>query len=214
MKLGDEPDERVIHRLEAFSDIVIGFSLAQLGLNLAVPAHASDLFTHPVPIIALVITFSLVCRLWWSHHRLFTHFFVPNRVSIALNFVTLGVLIFAIYTVQLFVHSFMSTVDKGALILYLASFGLLFLLLSAQYLYGWSLRHSALPPNVAQHGLSNGAAQAVVGIAMVAGAAIGMAFGLQPRGFGVLAIAIVLITRVTRFAVNRYVSNQSAAQVG
>ena len=38
--LRDEPEKEVVHRLEAFSDIVIGFSLAQLGLSLTLPARA------------------------------------------------------------------------------------------------------------------------------------------------------------------------------
>lgn len=214
MKMADESNERVIHRLEAFSDIVIGFSLAQLGLNLAVPAHARDLFTHPVPVVALVITFSIVCRLWWSHHKLFTHFFVPNPVAITLNFVTLGVLLFSIYTVQLFVHSFMGAVDPDAFVLYLGSFGLLFVLLSVQYLYGWNARRHALPPAVADHGLSNGVTQAAVGLAMIATAIVGMTAGLHVRAFAYLAVLIVIAARLTRLAVKRYASNQRATQVG
>jgi hypothetical protein len=57
----DESEKEVIHRLEAFSDIVIGFSLAQLGLSLTIPAHARDLFVHvrgATGLLALVITFS------------------------------------------------------------------------------------------------------------------------------------------------------------
>lgn len=214
MKNLDESNERVIHRLEAFSDIVIGFSLAQLGLNLAVPAHVRDIFTHPVPIIALVITFSIVCRLWWSHHKLFTHFFVPSRVAITLNFVTLGMLLFSVYTVQLFVHSFLGAADKDALLLYLASFGLMFLLLGAQYLYGWNIRRSVLPPEIAGHGLSNGVAQVVVGVTMLAGGALGATLGFQARYFAVLALAIAFLARFTREAVKRYASDERAPQVG
>jgi hypothetical protein len=37
--------DRSAHRLEAFSDVVIGFSLAQLGLTLVIPAHAIEFVT-------------------------------------------------------------------------------------------------------------------------------------------------------------------------
>jgi hypothetical protein len=56
-------DERTVRRLEAFSDTVIGFSLAQLGASLA--------FTNAMTlgaggIASLIFSFAIICSLWSS----------------------------------------------------------------------------------------------------------------------------------------------------
>jgi len=43
----EEREARLVHRIESFSDLVIGFSLALLGLTLVIPAHATELLAHP-----------------------------------------------------------------------------------------------------------------------------------------------------------------------
>lgn len=96
--------ERVTHRLEAFSDIVIGFSLAQLTLSLVIPAHAIDFVQRPAGIIAFLVTFVLVVRFWWLHFVIFEHYFVPNRLAITANFVALASLILQIFSLQLYSH--------------------------------------------------------------------------------------------------------------
>ncbi len=85
-----ERHERDIRRTEAFSDVVIGFSLGQIGLSLVVPQHIDDLVRNPGWFAAFLWTFALVCLLWWNHHRLFRTVFVPTRVTIILNFVLLA----------------------------------------------------------------------------------------------------------------------------
>jgi uncharacterized membrane protein len=61
-------DEVFVRRLEAFGDIVMGFSLALLGLTLVVPDHAAALVEHQNWLVAYVWTFALVCVLWASHY--------------------------------------------------------------------------------------------------------------------------------------------------
>ena len=93
----DETQQRLIHRLEAFSDIIIGFSLAQLALSLAIPKNGAEgLLQHSEPLIAFIITFALVCGMWWAHHKLFVHYFVPIPVMVVLNFITLAGVSFAV----------------------------------------------------------------------------------------------------------------------
>jgi hypothetical protein len=82
----NERDERYTHRLEAFSDVVIGFSLAQLSLNFVIAVF------------------------WWALHRLFDEVFVPTRLTVVLNFINLGLLIWLIYELQLWVR-FEGTAD-------------------------------------------------------------------------------------------------------
>jgi uncharacterized membrane protein len=102
----EESEERTIHRLEAFSDIIIGFSLAQMTMNLVLPADVLDLFTkNYVSLLAFGLTFAIVSGMWWSHHRVFTHYFVPTPFNIVLNFMSLGGVMFLVYSLQVFLHA-------------------------------------------------------------------------------------------------------------
>src|SRR5581483_8333709 len=65
---------------------------------------ARGLLDDTAPIIAFIITFALVCGMWWAHHRLFVHWFVPVPPMVVLNFITLAGVSFAVYSVQLMLH--------------------------------------------------------------------------------------------------------------
>jgi uncharacterized membrane protein len=77
-------------RLEAFGDIVIGFSLSQLALQLTLPAHAADLFGHPIRFVLFFGTFALVVACWLRMHRIFASAFVPAGVELVMLFAYLG----------------------------------------------------------------------------------------------------------------------------
>jgi uncharacterized membrane protein len=96
--------DRLTHRLEAFSDIVIGFSLGQLALNLVIPPHAIDFIQRPLAITAFLVTFLLVARFWWLHFVIFEHYFVPTRAMIVCNFIALAAMILQIFSLQLYSH--------------------------------------------------------------------------------------------------------------
>ena len=89
-------EERTVHRLEAFSDIVIGFCLAELGTSLTFNIKTMTL--DPVGVIAFFLAFAIVCSLWFFHHRLFEHLFVPRTWPIVLNFVWLAVVVLLVLT--------------------------------------------------------------------------------------------------------------------
>ena len=128
----DESEKEVVHRLEAFSDIVIGFSLAQLALSLTIPRHAIDLFSlqgGARSLIALAVTFVLVCGIWWTHHRLFRRVFVPTPLSILANFAALGGIIFLAYSMQVLVRVGLS--DRVAYAMYSGSYAWILLLVAA-----------------------------------------------------------------------------------
>lgn len=102
----EESEEHAVRRLEAFSDIVIAFSLAQMTLNLVLPNDVLSLFTtHSLSLLAFGITFIVVSGMWWSHHELFTHYFVPTPANVVLNFVSLAGVMFLVYTLQVWLHS-------------------------------------------------------------------------------------------------------------
>ncbi len=128
--MSDESTKHFVHRLEAFSDIVIGFSLAQLGASLVVPERAMELIEHPGWLFGFVFAFAIVCSMWFFHHRLFSLFFVPKPWPVILNFVWLAVVVLLVYATQLYVRSFG---DLIAARMYFAAYTLAYGILGLQY---------------------------------------------------------------------------------
>ena len=64
-----------------------------MSLNLALPRHAMNIYTQPFALAAFAFTFLVVSLLWYSHNRLFEYFFVPTPLTVALNFVTLALVV-------------------------------------------------------------------------------------------------------------------------
>ena len=62
--------ERFTHRLEAFSDLVFGFSLSLLATRLDIPATASQIF-DAARWSTFIITFAIICVLWLAHYKSF-----------------------------------------------------------------------------------------------------------------------------------------------
>ena len=215
----DESEQRLIHRLEAFSDVVIGFSLAQLALSLAIPKNgAAGLLQHSEPLIAFIITFALVCGMWWAHHKLFTHYFVPAPVMVILNFITLAGVSFAVYSVQLMLHQAPAPIrgqkpisghSSMDFVFYLASLAVVYGLLGIQYLYGWSVRRTNLPVHVAFDGLRS--ALMLIGVALASGviAAVTLRYGLRAASLQYFGYAVVLFAIVLRLLF-RYLASREA----
>lgn len=129
----DESAERFIHRLEAFSDIVIGFSLAQLGLNLTIPKSGADLIANPWWFFGFIFAFAVICSMWFFHHRLFSQWFVPKTLPIVLNFVWLGILVLLVYFTLLYVKL---PADAVVMRFYFLGYALAYAILAVQYHIG------------------------------------------------------------------------------
>lgn len=85
------PDQQhFAKRLEAFGDIVIGFSLSQLALQLTLPARAADLFSHPIRFVLFFGTFALVVLCWLRMHRILATAFVPAGAELIVFFAFLA----------------------------------------------------------------------------------------------------------------------------
>ncbi len=97
-------DERFVHRLEAFSDIVIGFSLAQLGATLVI-RPASELIADPGWLFVFAWTFVLVCEAGWTHSRVFRDGFNPTIAAITCNFGILATIVLLVFFAQVFARS-------------------------------------------------------------------------------------------------------------
>jgi len=169
--------------------------LAQLALSLAIPKNgALGLLDNPPPLIAFVITFTIVCGMWWSHHKLFVHYFVPIPVMVVLNFVTLAGVGFAVYSVQLMLHPGHTSLDFA---FYEWSLAIVYTLLAVQYFYGWSVRRKLLPPKISDGGLRAALMLVGVGITFGAIAALTVRYGvrvsgLQYAGYLIIAYAVLL----------------------
>lgn len=135
----NELEKDTIHRLEAFSDIVIGFSLAQLGATLVFKnetLQTAGLFTF-------LASFAIVCSLWYFHHRLFQSFFVPQALPVVLNFIWLAVVVLLVFvSMQASSGGF---AHRSPTLLYFGLYALSYAILAVQTLLGIALRKGAEP---------------------------------------------------------------------
>ena len=168
---GQEAGRRrqIVRRLEAFSDVVIGFSLAQLGLSLVLPSHAIDFVVRPIGLVAFIITFIVVVRFWWTHFRIFRDYFVPNRLMITLNFSALAALTVQVFSLQLYLHFVPLGEGMTAARIYFGFFAASYGLLGVMFALGLRFRWLALSPRERRTGIRD-----VLGIF---GATIGCTIG-------------------------------------
>ncbi|MBV9104147.1 MAG: DUF1211 domain-containing protein [Candidatus Eremiobacteraeota bacterium] len=138
--------EHTIHRLEAFSDIVIGFCLAQLGLGLVLPKNSTDTFSVWASTTLFITAFIFIAVLWWLHHRTFSSFFVLNTPMIVINFGILCGLILTLYFANSVVRIFALGQNSAVFFaLFLFSFALVYVLVGLMLLVGLFLRRSEMP---------------------------------------------------------------------
>jgi len=139
-------EERLVHRLEAFSDVVIGFVLAELAITLSVPK------TMPAPadllpsLFVFASTFALVVIVWYLHNRLFALYFVPNFVMVALNFIMLGGVIVMAYVLQVATRFSGEPGDIHLFGMWSECFAGVYFLIGVMYGIGTYLRDRALQP--------------------------------------------------------------------
>ncbi len=197
----DARDQRLLHRLEAFSDIVIGFSLAQVGLNLTLPANLSVFFAKPTGLLAFALSFILVSVVWWIHNRLFAHYFVPNMLSIVLNFIVLGSIVLFVFSVQVLVHF---KFQPAAYEFYCAMLAIIFILLSALYFIGLAKRRGELNAGELREGRRKGTRLGIIAIAIFLAIAAGNILPGHPIETPaflplIIAAAVILVRAVDRF---------------
>ena len=95
--------ERLTSRLEAFGDLVFGFSLSLIALRLDVPSRVEEIF-EPTRWLTVIVTFALICRFWLEHHRIFRHQFVVGPPELVANFAFLFGIAILPYAVQIFLR--------------------------------------------------------------------------------------------------------------
>lgn len=183
------------HRLEAFSDIVIAFTLSQLAFTLQVPRNSHDLITHPIPLLAFLTSFVLIAGMWWLHHQLFLQCFVADTPSVILNFAFLVAIVFMAYSFQLLLRF----EDLVALSAYCLSLGSAYLLLAILYAKGLRDPRIALEPESRTEGKGRAFVIGVVGVGLlsvVAVASIAQDISVVTKWFlGITALVFILGVR-------------------
>ena len=186
-------EERFTARLEAFSDLVFGFSLSLLATRLDVPTRVEDLF-EPTRWFAIIGTFGLVCRFWLEHYRVFRHRFVAGTFDAVVNFIFLFAVAILPYAVQAFVR-FGSSFAPFAL--YLCTFSLILGTLSILRLRGLQQRRDDPDLKGRLREWRRSVVQILLALAMVRGRARTLVAWRHPPG-GSLRSRSVSARRVLR----------------
>ncbi|HEY2711030.1 MAG TPA: TMEM175 family protein [Chthoniobacterales bacterium] len=139
-----ENQEKFTSRLEAFSDLVFGFSLSLLATRLDVPAKVENIY-DPTRWLPIIGTFGLVCRFWLEHYRIFRHRFVAGMFDAVVNFVFLFAVAVLPYAVQTFLRF---RLQLPAFALYLGDFAVIIFTLAILRVRG--LRQRRSDPNLGQ----------------------------------------------------------------
>jgi uncharacterized membrane protein len=188
---GDQ--EHIIHRLEAFSDIVIALTLSGLAFYLQLPRSVQDAVSHPAPYIAFLASFAIVCSVWWMHNRLFAYFFYADSLSIALNFMLLASVVMLGVALQMF---FKFVDEAQSVVVYAACLALVFGLMSALFAKGLGDRRIVQPPQIRREGLGRARRCGIVSVIMLASLAA-LPFGAQAVEYCWLAaLPLVTLTRL------------------
>lgn len=193
--------ERFTHRLEAFSDLVFGFSLSLLATRLDIPQTQAGVF-EAARWATFAITFGTICAIWLSHYRIFRHRFVAGPVDIIVNFIFL----FGIAVLPYAVQTFLRFGNGGdAATLYFGDFALIFTALAALRWSALRQRRSDLDSEVRLREWRRTVRQSLI-VALMVGALIAMNAGAIPKDkfyTWVPAAAIIAVTLITRWAVRR-----------
>ena len=133
-------DDRFTRRLEAFSDLVFGFSLSLLAARLDVPSSPAEILNGS-KVAGFVITFAIICALWLEHYRIFRHHFVARPFEVIVNFIFLFGLASLPYALQTFLRF---GAEPKSLDLYFGDIALILATLSTMRLCGLRQRGRAL----------------------------------------------------------------------
>jgi uncharacterized membrane protein len=192
--------ERFTHRLEAFSDLVFGFSLSLLAIRLDIPAEASQIF-EATRWSTFIITFAIICILWLAHYKIFRHRFVPQIPDVVVNFIFLLGIAVLPYAVQIYLRF---ANGREALTLYFGDFALVFAALATLRWRALRQRRADPDSEVRLREWRATVRQFTIVLVIVA-CLIAMGVGAIPREnfYSAAAAAFVVVMLVARFAVRR-----------
>jgi len=192
--------ERFTHRLEAFSDLVFGFSLSLLATRLDIPADPSRIF-EAARWSTFIITFGIICILWLVHYQIFRHDFVAAVPDVIINFISLLGIAILPYAVQMYLHF---EYARDALVLYFGDFALVFAAL-ATLRWRALLQRRGDPDLERRFRAWRATVRQYTIVLVIAGSLVALVVGAIPKEkfYATMAVAFLVVTLVTRFAVRR-----------
>jgi uncharacterized membrane protein len=199
-KAGSMFGERFTHRLEAFSDLVFGFSLSLLATRLDIPAEASQIF-EATRWATFIVTFAIICILWLAHYRIFRHHFVAEIADVVINFIFLLGIAILPYAVQTYLH-FRNGHDS--LVLYFGDFALIFAALASLRWRALLQRRGGSDTELRLREWRATVRQYTI-VVVITGSLVAMSMGAIPkeRFYSAAAGSFLVVTLATRFAVKR-----------
>ena len=192
--------ERFTHRLEAFSDLVFGFSLSLLATRLDIPAEKFGIF-DATRWGTFIITFAIICTLWLAHYKIFRHHFVPQIPDVIINFIFLLGIAVLPYAVQIYLRF---ANGRDSLILYFGDFALVFGALATLRLRALLQRRGDRDGDLRLREWRATVRQYTIVLGIVA-SLVAMAVGAIPRErfYYTAATFFFAVTLVARFAIRR-----------
>ncbi len=116
-------DRHLVGRLESFGDIIVGFSMSQLALQLEIPKTAHDVFGHPLRYFVYFAAFAIVTVFWFRFHGIMATGFAPRRLDLVLLFgflACVGLVPFALVTYTRLIGA--ASVSREGFLLYMSVF--------------------------------------------------------------------------------------------
>ena len=192
--------ERFTHRLEAFSDLVFGFSLSLLATRLDLPTDVSQIF-EATRWTTFIITFAIICVLWLAHYRIFRHHFMPRIPDVVINFIFLLGIAILPYAVQTYLRF---ARGREPLMLYFGDVALVFAALATLRWRALLQRRGDADRDVRLREWRATVRQYTI-VLVIVGSLIAMGVGGIPREkfYSAAGAAFVVGTVLTRFSVQR-----------
>jgi uncharacterized membrane protein len=191
-----EDRQRFARRLEAFSDIVFGFALAQCAFALDVPKTLAELPARANDLLYFAVTFALIGAFWFMHYRVFHYAFAGEFLDVFLNFVLLAAVALLPYAMRLYIKFPDSVIGSVA---YAAELGAGFSLLAALEFRGLRAHEATLRPKpllMMQRALRR---HAVAGALFLLSLPFLVVFGLPGRiAWGAVPLAVIAMRLVER----------------
>lgn len=116
-------DRHLTGRLESFGDIIVGFSISQLALQLEIPKTPHDVFGHPLRYFVYFAAFGIVAVFWFRFHGIMATGFAPEKLDLVLLFgflACVGLVPFALVTYTRLIGA--ENVSREGFLLYLSVF--------------------------------------------------------------------------------------------
>jgi len=109
-------DAHLARRLEGFGDVVFGFSVSQLALQLNLPRTPQDLVGDPFRYFLYFATFAALAGFWLRFHRMLAGAFRPQPIDLIAVFFYLAFIGLVPYTLYANSHfALMRSVEAGRL---------------------------------------------------------------------------------------------------